>query len=119
MTCLPFQRSEFHYQSYLILREVVGLERDPLSLVSTTEELLQRKSSGSGPHICEYGCRDPSRWPRDTIYRQEVGTNFPDKSRSIGRYSSLAEFKNPTNFNTINCNDISYANDNASMIFID
>jgi hypothetical protein len=26
----------------------VGLERDPLSLVSTTEELLDRKSSGSG-----------------------------------------------------------------------
>jgi hypothetical protein len=27
---------------------VVGLERGPLSLVSTTEELLDRKSSGSG-----------------------------------------------------------------------
>jgi hypothetical protein len=26
----------------------VGLERGPLSLVSTTEELLERKSSGSG-----------------------------------------------------------------------
>jgi hypothetical protein len=26
----------------------VGLERGPLSLVSTTEELLRRKSSGSG-----------------------------------------------------------------------
>jgi hypothetical protein len=26
----------------------VGLERGPLSLVSTTEELLGRKSSGSG-----------------------------------------------------------------------
>jgi hypothetical protein len=29
----------------------VGIERDPLSLVSTTEELLGRKSSGSGPEI--------------------------------------------------------------------
>jgi hypothetical protein len=28
--------------------EVVVLERDPLSLVSTTEELLERKSSGFG-----------------------------------------------------------------------
>jgi hypothetical protein len=26
----------------------VGVERGPLSLVSTTEELLERKSSGSG-----------------------------------------------------------------------
>jgi molybdopterin biosynthesis enzyme MoaB len=29
----------------------VGLERGPLSLVSTTEELLQRKSSGFGLEI--------------------------------------------------------------------
>jgi hypothetical protein len=29
-------------------KKVVGLERGPLSLVSTTEELLGRKSSGSG-----------------------------------------------------------------------
>jgi hypothetical protein len=28
--------------------EVVGLERGPLILVSTSEELLERKSSGSG-----------------------------------------------------------------------
>jgi hypothetical protein len=32
----------------------MGLERDPLSLVSTADELLGRKSSGSG--------LDPSRW---------------------------------------------------------
>jgi hypothetical protein len=31
-----------------IFREVVGLERGPLSLVSTIDELLVRKSSGSG-----------------------------------------------------------------------
>jgi hypothetical protein len=31
-----------------ILREVVGLERDPFSLVSTNEELLGRNNSGSG-----------------------------------------------------------------------
>jgi hypothetical protein len=44
-----------HYQ---IFREVVGLERGPLSLVSTTEKLLQRKSSGSGLETREYGRRD-------------------------------------------------------------
>jgi hypothetical protein len=39
----------------------VGLERGPLSLVSTTEELLGSNSSGSGPENREYGSRDPSR----------------------------------------------------------
>jgi hypothetical protein len=39
----------------------VGLERGPLSLVSTTEELLGRKSSDSDLEIREYGRRDPSR----------------------------------------------------------
>jgi hypothetical protein len=33
----------------------VGLERGPLSLVSATEELLGRKSSGSGLESQEYG----------------------------------------------------------------
>jgi hypothetical protein len=33
----------------------VGLERGPLSLVSTIEELLERKSSGSGLENREYG----------------------------------------------------------------
>jgi hypothetical protein len=35
--------------------EVIILERGPLGLVSTTEELLERKSSGSGLEIREYG----------------------------------------------------------------
>jgi hypothetical protein len=39
----------------------VGLERGPLSLVSTTEELLKVRSSVSGLEIREYGRRDPSR----------------------------------------------------------
>jgi hypothetical protein len=34
--------------------------------------------------------RDPLRWLRDTLYRQKVGTNFADKQRSLGRYSSHA-----------------------------
>jgi hypothetical protein len=38
----------------------VGLERGPLSLVSTTEKLLERNSSSSGLEIREYGREDPS-----------------------------------------------------------
>jgi hypothetical protein len=48
----------------------VGLERGPLSLVSTIEELLERNSSGSGLEIREYGRRNPLRGPRYTLYLQ-------------------------------------------------
>jgi hypothetical protein len=40
---LHTRKPEFDSQHYQIFWEVVGLERDPLSLVSTTEELLDRK----------------------------------------------------------------------------
>jgi hypothetical protein len=36
-------------------------KRGLLNFVSTTEELLERKSSVSGLEIREYGRRDPSR----------------------------------------------------------
>jgi hypothetical protein len=49
----------------------VGLERCALSLASTTEELLGRKSSGSGLETREYGRRDPSHWPHGTFYPQK------------------------------------------------
>jgi hypothetical protein len=39
--------------------EVVGLERGPLILVSTIEELLERNSTGSGLESREY-CRGDS-----------------------------------------------------------
>jgi hypothetical protein len=39
----------------------VGLERGPLSLVSTIEELLERKSIDSSVENREYGSGDPSR----------------------------------------------------------
>jgi hypothetical protein len=39
----------FDFRHYQVFLEVVDLERGPLSLVSVTEELLERNSSGSGP----------------------------------------------------------------------
>jgi hypothetical protein len=62
----------------------VGLERGPLSLVSTNEELLGRKSSECGLESPEYGRRDPSRGPHGILYPQKVGINFSDKRRSLG-----------------------------------
>jgi hypothetical protein len=61
-----------------IFWEVVGLEWGPLSLVSAIEELLGRKSSGSGLENRDYGHMDPPRWPRDTPLSEKVGTNFAD-----------------------------------------
>jgi hypothetical protein len=43
--------------TFSFFREVVGLERGPLSLVSTIEELLGRKSSGSSLENLDYGRR--------------------------------------------------------------
>jgi hypothetical protein len=69
----------------------VGLERGPPSLVSSNEELLGRKGNGSGLESRDYGLRDPSHRPRGTLYPQNVGINFADKRRSLGRNSSLAD----------------------------
>jgi hypothetical protein len=82
---LQIQRSGFDSRSYQIFREVVGLERGPLSLVSTTEELLEWKSSGSGLENRDYGRRDPSRWPRSTLYPQKLALTSPiSGGRSVG-----------------------------------
>jgi hypothetical protein len=82
---LQIQRSGFDSRLYQIFEEVVGLERDPVSLVNTIEELLGRKSSGSCPDNREYGCRDPSRWPRGTIYQQKLALTSPTSGgRPVG-----------------------------------
>jgi hypothetical protein len=61
----------------------VGLEQGPLSLVSTIEELLQIKSSGSGLESREYGRRDPFRWPRGTLCPQELALTYG--RQTVGR----------------------------------
>jgi hypothetical protein len=63
----------------------VTLERGPLSLVRTTEELLGRKSSGSGLESREYGRMDPLRGPRDNLYPKKLALTSPTSGgRSVG-----------------------------------
>jgi hypothetical protein len=62
----------------------VGQERGPLSLLSTIEELLGRKSSGSGLESREYGRRDPSHWPRGTYPQKLAPTSPTSGGSSIG-----------------------------------
>jgi hypothetical protein len=72
-------------------KKVLGLERGPLSLLSTTEELLERKNSGFCLENREYGRRNPSCRPCGTLYPQKVGNHFADKRWLLGRYSSFAD----------------------------
>jgi hypothetical protein len=82
---LQIQRPGFDSRCYQIFWEVVGLEWGLLTLVSTIEELLERKSSGSGLGSREYGSRDSSRWPRGTLYRQKFAlTSLTSGCRSVG-----------------------------------
>jgi hypothetical protein len=62
----------FDSRRFQIFWEAVILERGPLSLVRTTEELLARNSSGSGQENREYDRGDPLRWLYNTLYPQRL-----------------------------------------------
>jgi hypothetical protein len=74
---LQIQRPGFDSRRCQIFWEAVRLERGPPNLVSTTEELLERKSSGFCLESREYGRRDPSRRPRSTLYPQTLALTSP------------------------------------------
>jgi hypothetical protein len=74
---LQIQRTGFDFRRYQIFWKVVGLKRGPVSLMSTTEELIERKSSGSGLESRDYCRRNQSRWTSGTLYRQELALTSP------------------------------------------
>jgi hypothetical protein len=89
---LQVLRSGVDSRSYHMFLEVVGLERGPLSLVNTIEELLEKNSSRSGLENRDYGRRDPSRWQRDSLYPQNMAlTSLPSGGRSVGLVRSQTE----------------------------
>jgi hypothetical protein len=68
----------FYSRRYQILGEVVGLERGPLGLVSTIEELVGRKSSGSGLEKRDYGRKGSAMLTTQHPLSTNVGINMAD-----------------------------------------
>jgi hypothetical protein len=63
----------------------VGLELSPLGLVSTIEELLEKKNSGFSPDNREHGRRDPLHWPHGSLSPQKFALTKPTSgSCSVG-----------------------------------
>jgi hypothetical protein len=88
---LQIQRSGFDSGRYQIFWEIMGLEQGPHSFMSTIEELLGRKSSGSSLENRDYGRGGSTRLMTWHPLSVKVGISFADIRRSLSRYSSLAD----------------------------
>jgi hypothetical protein len=84
---LQIQRSGLYCQHYHMFREVVGLERGPLSLLSIIEQKKYQLRSRKA-RIRPWGSAKVSSW---RLLYAKVDTNYSDKRRSFGRYSSLED----------------------------
>jgi hypothetical protein len=93
---VPCYRSRgpgFDSRSYQIFWEIVGLERGPFRLLSSTEELLGRNSSDSGLETWEYGRMDPLCSPRNTLFPQKLAlTSLTSGGRSRTKATELSFF---------------------------
>jgi hypothetical protein len=85
---LQIQGSEIDSRRYQIFWEAVGLERGPLSLVSTTEELLERTSSSSGleSEITAVGIRRADH--ATPLHPQKLALTSPSGGFSVGIFRS-------------------------------
>jgi hypothetical protein len=79
---LQIQRSWFNSRCYQIFRKVVGLERCPLSIVTTIEELLGRTNSVSGLET-ENTALGMLCWPCNIPYPQKLALTSPTSGRSV------------------------------------
>jgi hypothetical protein len=84
---LQIQRSGFDSRLYQIFWEEVDLELGPLKLLSTSEDLLERKSRDSGLESREHCRRNPLRWPRGTPYPQTLALRL--QAAAAGRSRGL------------------------------
>jgi hypothetical protein len=68
----------------------VGLERSPLSLVSTTEELLEGRSSGSGVENRDYSLRaSAAMTARNPSTRKSL--HYPRRQEAVAQSDSLVD----------------------------
>jgi hypothetical protein len=84
VTRIKSQQAYCNQYTFTVYLRTLSTTVGPLSLVSTIEEILGRKGSGSSLENWEYGRRDPSRWKRGTLYPQELALASPTSGSRSG-----------------------------------